>query len=260
MVALPDDISICTVARNEGRYILEWVAYHLTIGIDRIFVYDNESSDSTSQLLSGLQTKGYLRYRWWATPPDRSPQLSAFEHYIEVNRTSPSFVAFLDLDEFVALPDDCQTIREYFHRQNLFREEVSAIAVNQRVFGSSGELNYRPEYVIKRFHMTADPDYIENCWFKTFARPSRIGRIPNPHYVHLESGHYTTAIGQDLDAASVAEGKTSVVTEGLRINHYILKSLEEFRAKQQRGGGASATAQARAQRYTDGFLVVESPS
>jgi hypothetical protein len=254
MGASPDSISICTVVRNEGRYLLEWIAYHHTIGIRDIFIYDNESSDHTPQLLSELQKKGYLHYMRWATPPDRSPQLSAFEHYIKANQSECNFVALIDLDEFIVLPEDCRNINEYFFDQNLFRREIGAIAVNQRVFGSSGEINYRPEYVIERFHMTADADYAENCWFKSFSRPSLVSGVPNPHYVRLKAGLYVTAIGQELDEDSIATGKVSAICDGLRINHYIIKSLEEFRAKQQRGGGAGATAEVRSRRYTDGFF------
>jgi hypothetical protein len=254
MGALPDGISICTVIRNEGRYLLEWIAYHRAIGIRDIFIYDNESSDHTPQLLSKLQKKGYLRYMRWETPPDRSPQLSAFEHYIRVNQSDCGFVALIDLDEFIMLPECCRNINEYFMKQDLFREQIGAIAVNQRVFGSSGEINYRPEYVIERFHMTADRDYVENCWFKSFSRPSLVSGVPNPHYVRLKAGSYVNAIGEDLDADLIATGKVSAICDGLRINHYIIKSLEEFRAKQQRGGGAGATAEVRFRRYTDGFF------
>ncbi len=38
-----DFLSVVCIAKDEARYIKEWVDFHLLIGIDRIYVYDNDS-------------------------------------------------------------------------------------------------------------------------------------------------------------------------------------------------------------------------
>ena len=35
--------SICLLAKDEDRYLDEWIMYHIGIGIDHIFIYDNGS-------------------------------------------------------------------------------------------------------------------------------------------------------------------------------------------------------------------------
>lgn len=46
--------SICAIVRNEARYILEWIAYHKAVGIDHFYIYDNQSTDETTDILIRL--------------------------------------------------------------------------------------------------------------------------------------------------------------------------------------------------------------
>lgn len=36
---------ICTVMRNEAKYVVEWVAFHLIVGASKIVIYDDSSTD-----------------------------------------------------------------------------------------------------------------------------------------------------------------------------------------------------------------------
>lgn len=40
--------AICSIARNENEYLDEWVTYHLNLGFDHIFIYDNNNPDDCS--------------------------------------------------------------------------------------------------------------------------------------------------------------------------------------------------------------------
>ncbi|WP_322787480.1 glycosyltransferase family 2 protein [Aliiroseovarius crassostreae] len=59
--------------KNEAPYILEWVAYHRAMGIDKFLIYTNDCSDGTSEILDRLQDLGILQHRTMtigrATPP-----------------------------------------------------------------------------------------------------------------------------------------------------------------------------------------------
>ena len=48
-------IAIGAIFRNEKEYILEWIAWHQSQGIDKFIIYDNESDDGTFELLELLQ-------------------------------------------------------------------------------------------------------------------------------------------------------------------------------------------------------------
>jgi len=46
--------TLIALARNEGPFLLEWVAYHRAIGFDRIVVLSDTSQDGTEALLDRL--------------------------------------------------------------------------------------------------------------------------------------------------------------------------------------------------------------
>ena len=55
--------AIVTTMKDEGPFILEWLAYHRAIGFDDFLVYTNECSDGTDTLLELLQSKGIVQHR-----------------------------------------------------------------------------------------------------------------------------------------------------------------------------------------------------
>jgi hypothetical protein len=245
---------ICAVIRDEARYLLEWIAYHRCIGVERFVLYDNESSDGTYDLLTRLSDRIDLRRIPWITPDAASPQLSGYADFICAHRLRHDFTLLIDADEFLTLPAPHDSLQGYFAAHGLDDPSIAAIAVNQRAFGSSGHQHLADGPVIARFTRTAPDAYDENRWFKSFIRPADVHAIATAHSVMLRRGRYVDSLGGALDAAALSQGQTSQICGGLRINHYIVKSLEEFRHKQARGGGAGSTAALRQARYNDAFF------
>ena len=129
--------------------------------------------------------------------------------------------------------------------------ETAAVAVNQRVFGSSGQKSSTGDLVTSRFTMTAAADYPEGHFFKTIARPDRIVRFDSVHSVVLTSGTYVLSDGRPLPPRPGHPGFSSLITEGaLRLHHYMLKSRQEFERKRQRWAGQDLS-----NRLTDGYFI-----
>ena len=51
---------IITSMKNEGSYIVEWVAYHRVIGFTDFLVYTNDCEDGTVEMLERLEEMGVL--------------------------------------------------------------------------------------------------------------------------------------------------------------------------------------------------------
>ena len=117
--------------------------------------------------------------------------------------------------------------------------ECSAVAFNQRFFGSSGLRHQDDRLVIERFVRTSAPGHPLNRWIKSAARTSRIKRIRNPHGCELSSGAYTDPSGRPC--VVVEECRTGPIDLGIaQYNDYILKSFEEFLNKRVRGQATEA--------------------
>lgn len=55
-------LSITCIAKNEGKYIKEWVEYHLAQGVDCIYLYDNDSTDNMKAVLEPYILNGKVIY------------------------------------------------------------------------------------------------------------------------------------------------------------------------------------------------------
>jgi Glycosyltransferase family 92 len=86
-------VSICAIVRNEARYILEWIAFHKAIGIDHFYIYDNQSTDGTTDILLRLQAAGLVtRISWPDSTPavvasGLGPQVPAYNDFHEISRS-----------------------------------------------------------------------------------------------------------------------------------------------------------------------------
>ena len=71
------NIVICAIVRDEVRYLLEWIAFHLVAGVDGFLIYDNDSKDGTTDLLTALKVHYPIEVVAWPTAANRSPQVNS---------------------------------------------------------------------------------------------------------------------------------------------------------------------------------------
>lgn len=219
--------TLCGVIRDEGPYLLEWLAYHRVLGFSTLLVYDNGSRDVGARLLRDLADAGLIRLRDWPSRRGVAPQLASYRDAL--TRVSTDFVAFLDADEFLVLHRD-DSVGEWLAR---FPSDTGAIGVNWRVFGSGGAKRYHPRPVIRRFTRCAAVAEHNNKHLKYFARPERVEQ-PHIHYCVLRSGQYLDADGRPLVMPRPSFSQ-NVTYESAQVNHYVLKSRQEFDWKRARG-------------------------
>src|SRR5262249_14769394 len=119
---------------------------------------------------------------------------------------------------------------------NDFGHHVGAVAVNQTVFGSSGHVQATDDPVIFRFVRRAADNYAEHEWFKSIVRVEAADSFDTQHAVRLHAASYVLGDGMPFAVAGKHPGRANrIAGAGLRLHHYMLKSLDEFRLKQARG-------------------------
>lgn len=217
--------TLCGIARNERPYLVEWIAWHRLAGFERIVLYSNDSDDGSDDILAALDAAGLIEHRLWPGVEGRSSQISAYQD--AVVRCGTRWIAFLDLDEFLNLKVDA-TIDGLLAR---FPPDVAAIALNWRVFGSAGHVVHGPGLVTERFTRASPRNHPFNRQTKTIAVADRVYKVL-AHRVRIMSGRYVDASGADLDPG---RGFAPVRQDHVQVNHYVLKSREEFESKRRRG-------------------------
>lgn len=250
MTSTRPTLAIAAPVREEARYLLEWIAYHRVLGVNTFLLADNGGSDDTSQLLKELEDAGViLRFDWH---DQRNFQLAFYRQALEAARPLVEGLFFIDVDEFLR-PD-----ASWFADQNLATADdpvepvvsvitqawlsdptIGAVALNWAIYGSSGRAELGDGLVIERFTARAPQEFAVNRHAKAFVRVASCeGPTDNPHAMLLRSGRYVNPRGEDVvwdTSYGFKSGITAkVIWDVLRVDHFAVKSNNEFAVKQAR--------------------------
>lgn len=219
-----DFLSVCAIAKNEGPYFKEWLDWHIAHGVDRFYIYDNESTDGTKQILEPYIEQGVVIYKYW---PGLRQQLAAYDDCLEAHRFSSHWIAFIDLDEFIVPVQDA-SIPDFLKRFDGF----AAVEINWLIYGSSGQEHKTPEAVMERFKCHSMPGHRMNRHVKSIVDPRRVFNMIGCHEAARISGRAADSHGRPVRKHfREREPQHDVI----RINHYAVRSHEEFVEKQARG-------------------------
>lgn len=236
------NLYIAAIVKDEFAGLLEWIAYHQVIGVNGFIIADNGSHDGSRELLASLARLGVVTVIDQPDVVNQKPQLPAYERILRSCDRNIDLLAFIDADEFL-LPLTPELNVVDFFASHFNDDSVSAIALNWSNFGSNGELFAEDGLVTERFTRRAPIKFNVHHNFKSVVKPERVNHFHNPHFANLRFGRYIDALGNDLVAHPKHGNGVSaeVVWNGVRVNHYAVKSLEEFLlGKHLRGSAATA--------------------
>jgi hypothetical protein len=216
-------LAICAAIKDEGDDLAEWIAFHAHLGVDRFYLYDNDSSDRTAEILRQLAPRyNITHYRLSRQPA----QKLAYLHFFEAHRFEAEWVALIDGDEYLVPEGD--SLLPYLDRA----PSCAAIAINWRVFGTAGHATRPDDLCISAFTKRGADDHAAHVLIKCIVRPHRVMRWRSPHE-QLVLGHYEDGNGERVVpfASRVAPPRYG----GLAVHHYALKSRAQAEQKLKRG-------------------------
>ncbi len=234
-----------TSMRNETPYILEWLAYHQSIGVDGFLIYSNDCEDGTDAMLDRLDKLGVITHvrndkittagvQWTALKcADKHPMKAKAE-----------WLLFADVDEFVNVKVGVG------HLDDLLAAcpDATAFALTWRMFGNGGRVEIEDAPVIEQFEKCARfPCYapITSSMFKTLFKNDgsyeKLGVHRPKKRIEQDASkiRWVNGSGQPLgaeylDKATVTYGANGGIDLAC-INHYSVKSAKAYLAKTKRG-------------------------
>jgi Glycosyl transferase family 2 len=221
--------AICAISIDEEAYIQEFVDYHLGLGFDLIYIFDNSPNFDMEQW--GKAKDCHVRVRHF---PGNTKQMPA---YAECAKTleqegSIDWVAFFDVDEFLIVKKHKNVI------DFLKSYPSGGVAVNWRSFGTSGNKVYAPIPVTKRFVYRMADENGENQHTKSIIRLRDLDieglrtHPGSPHTFALLNGtKRVDTNGVEVPDALHPNGPVDEVA----LYHFRLKSQKEYIAKAKRG-------------------------
>ncbi|KQT56191.1 hypothetical protein ASG52_24255 [Methylobacterium sp. Leaf456] len=214
------DVSVVAIVKDEETYLEEWIAYHVAIGVEHFFIFDNNSTDNTRQLLRKYITLGLVTLIDWPMKPG---QIFAYNYAIKIFGLTSKWMALIDIDEFINVVDDVK-IDKFLEGY----ADYSQLLVPFLFYGSSGHI-LRPDGLVTQsyLHAEAETDKVVKC----IVQPSRVAYadVHQCFTIDRQTVNENREIVHEGYRVEAASGKK------ISINHYYTKSMEEWIGKIRKG-------------------------
>jgi len=143
------EVSICLIFKNEAAYLKEWIEYHLLIGVDHFYLYNNLSEDNYMEILAPYIEKGLVTLTEW---PVKYAQIAAYEDCYNRCKDETHWLGYIDADEFVNLQRD-NSIKVFLLRYKVF----PSILLCWKMFGTSGIVKEPKNYLVTEAYVASWP-------------------------------------------------------------------------------------------------------
>ena len=209
--------AVVCIAKNEDRYLDEWIKYHLKLGFSEIFVYQNNWRYPTGPYddprVHLLEMDGYKMMN------------PCYNGFIQEYHNKFDFVMFIDVDEFLVVNTGeplADVLESYL--------DEDCVYVNWRIFGDNGRKDTSDgEYsCVKRFTRCDDRLHRLGKNILNFRKNGNRYSFYNPHIVLLD-GHlipYSDS-NRSVHAMKMWDAVPSS-EQRLELFHYKNKTLSEL--------------------------------
>lgn len=214
-------VSICAIFKNEADFLKEWLSYHMVIGVDHFYLYNNNSDDDFLSVLEPFIEKGIVDLVQW---PYEQGQMSAYEDCYKKNRSETNWLGFIDIDEFVC-PISQTNIKCFLASF----EKYPSVAIYWRQFGSTGYLKHdRDKLVIEQYTQSWNK---LSTFTKMFCNMNyEIHSFENMHLIYSNIyGVKLAPLNQFKKVIGFGINRNNYINENsIQINHYWGKAYDCF--------------------------------
>lgn len=236
-------VALAACMRNEGVFLLEWLAHHRALGFDAVIVVTNALTDGSDALLDALAARGLVTHLPQEVPEGVAPQDSGMDLVLSHARARGlTHLLHIDSDEFLVLHRG--TLADLMDRT----ASADVVAIPWRAFGDSGLTQWTPGDLVTERNTRAEPAPVPRetktkCLFRTasFARATD----HNPLDPQVADPVVMTPDGELLDNRTLYNAKSArfrphyiaARPRSAQLFHYAIRSEDCFLMKNDRGDG-----------------------
>ena len=217
-------ITIAAIVKDEARFLPEWIEYHRMMGVEHFFIFNNNSSDGIESVLRRYVNYGLVTLVSWTFHPG---QVYAYSYAIKVFGHTTEWMALIDVDEFISMPSG-ELLPQFMDTLSA----VDQILVPWAMFGSSGHESVPPGLVTENYvHRAIKPSHM----VKSIVRPEAVTQAE----VHQSRTRRGLTVNEKMEQVPEVWRQPNATFDRIRINHYYVKSREDWAAKIRRGDAAN---------------------
>lgn len=235
-------VALCAIAKNENLYIREWVEHYKNLGIDKIFLYDNNDIDGEifEEVINDYIESGYVevidvRGIW-------PSQIESYNNFYHSNKSSEfDWILYCDIDEFLEMDNKFSNINQYLNQSHF--NEFDVIKICWKCFDDNDLVYVKDnDYSIKRFTRAQKNTPWTNSQTKMFIKTNLNIIINSPHGA-LETNEINKHLnvcnskGEKMNRNNISydAGGIKFKHDDCWLNHYRCKTIEEYVVKAKRG-------------------------
>ena len=236
-------VCICTIGKEENRYIREFVTYYEKLEVDKIFLYDNndKGKEHFDTVIKDYIDKGFVEILDWRGI--EKPHFKAINDCYLRHNKQYDWLIFYDIDEFIHL-ENYRSIKDFLNKKKF--DKCKKIYLNWVLHTDNDLIYYNNLSLFERFPKV-EKDAIINQNFSQKVKSIIRGNISNflianiSHTTHIITNSVGACNGFgkeiNLDKEFYLENSDSKL---YYIDHFYTKSLEEFVNKLKRGSAVNA--------------------
>ena len=216
-------IALCTMGKKENLYIREYIDYYLKLGVDHLFIYDN-NSPNTEKIIDCIESSYKNKVSVYETNSKNiTNQARAFTDCYQNHKYEYDWFLMLDIDEYLFIVND--SLKNYLNR-SIF-DKCDIINFHWALATDNNLVYYDKRTLFERFK----GPYVNSIFVKSIIR----GNITNLTYaVHSPKISPERNITCDNEGKRLnysileIEGVSPISVKKAYIIHFRYKSTEEF--------------------------------
>ena len=205
-------IGVCLIIKDENEYVDEWLSHYRKLGVDKFFIYDNNSSTPIKVESNDVDVILWDNENFGA-------QNNAYLDCCKKNKNF-DYIGFFDTDEFYM--SNTMNIKEDINNLTKKFGNFSGFGIYWRMYGKT-----KPYYT-ERKPINEYTYYHNNEHIKSFIDPKTINCFTDPHCPSI-NGKYIDELGR-----TVVSPIGQHTSETIWLKHIWARSLPEFEFKIKR--------------------------
>ena len=131
-------VAICAIMKNAAPTLPQWLAWHRLLGVGSFYIFDDQSTDNTQEVVAPWVAAGVLKHEPAPDPGmDSSIQLVAYHQCLERFGSKHEWIGFIDADELVQpMRDENECLPAFLNRSDF--AQAGSVGLNW-MFSGSGD-------------------------------------------------------------------------------------------------------------------------
>ncbi|HMO72836.1 MAG TPA: glycosyltransferase family 2 protein, partial [Paracoccaceae bacterium] len=164
----PGPFTVLSTMKNEGPFLLDWVAHHKALGFDHVVICTNDCADGTAAMVRRLAEMGEAVHHATRVPARGSIHMAALRQaWARPEVAGAGWVWIADADEYLSVHLGDGRVQALAAAATA---RADVVTVPWRVFGSAGRWTFEDAPVTQLFRRAEAPRDRPPAWSKSLTR------------------------------------------------------------------------------------------